>query len=79
VPYLGWVVRGIALSGLFGATFLLALISDLISFLTLHVFYFYCLAARSYAVMLHILSSFSKLFRGKKAKCVKAADRFVLI
>jgi phosphatidylinositol glycan class Q protein len=47
-----------------GLTMTLALLSDMVSFFTIHVFYFYTVSARFYAIMLHILSSLWKLFRG---------------
>jgi phosphatidylinositol glycan class Q protein len=47
-----------------GLTMTLALLSDMVSFFTIHIFYFYTVSARFYAIMLHVLSSLWKLFRG---------------
>jgi len=65
LPYLPSLLRVASLTGLMGLTMALALVSDLVSFLTIPIFYFYAVSARLYAIKLHILSSLWKLFRGR--------------
>lgn len=71
LPYLPSLLRVASLAGLMGLTMTLALLSDMVSFFTIHVFYFYTVSARFYAIMLHILSSLWKLFRGKKRNVLR--------
>ncbi len=62
--WLGGVLCAVSLTGLLGATVMAALLSDLASFMSLHIFYFYTVSARFYAILLNVLSSLCKLFAG---------------
>ncbi|XP_074601101.1 phosphatidylinositol glycan anchor biosynthesis class Q [Brevipalpus obovatus] len=65
-PFLLLVLDLFLLSGLFGASFQLALVSDLIAIATIHIYCFYGYAARLHAFQLNGLISLWRLFRGKK-------------
>ena len=45
-PYLPLAVRAVALSGILGFTLQIALVSDLLSLVTLHISIFYTISAR---------------------------------
>lgn len=55
-----------AMSGLFGASMLIAASSDILSVMTTHIDWIHTAFMRLYNVMLSALSSLFKLFRGKK-------------
>lgn len=61
----------IGLSGAFGATMALSLISDLLAFTTIHIYWFYMVAARIFHWQLTILYSLFNLFRGKKRNTLR--------
>lgn len=54
----------IGLSGVCGASMIFSLASDLIAFMTLHVYWFYMVAARIFNWQLTILFSLFNLFQG---------------
>lgn len=63
VPFF-FQIAGIA--GSFGATLLLALLSDLLSFATLHISLLYSVSARIYSWQINVMSSTFNIFRGRK-------------
>ncbi|KAL9950806.1 hypothetical protein ACROYT_G043368 [Oculina patagonica] len=65
-PYLQVIVSLIIMSGCFGVTFLLSLVSDVLSLVTLHIYCFYVYAARLYNFQLQKLLTLAKLFTGRK-------------
>ncbi|KAI1317110.1 phosphatidylinositol N-acetylglucosaminyltransferase subunit gpi1 [Mortierella claussenii] len=70
-PIVPVVINMIGLSGAFGATMSLSLISDLLAFTTLHIYWFYMVAARIFHWQLTILYSLFNLFRGKKRNTLR--------
>ncbi|KAG0241250.1 phosphatidylinositol N-acetylglucosaminyltransferase subunit gpi1 [Actinomortierella wolfii] len=70
-PMMPTVINLIGLSGAFGATMSLSLISDLLAFTTLHVYWFYMVAAKIFHWQLTILYSLFNLFRGKKRNTLR--------
>ncbi|KAF2723464.1 N-acetylglucosaminyl transferase component Gpi1 [Polychaeton citri CBS 116435] len=71
-PLLPSLVRLIGLTSFAGASLPIALFSDLISLLTLHVYSFYIASARIYGWQLTILGSLFHLFRGKKRNVLRS-------
>lgn len=65
-PILTLIFDVVAFSALFGASFMFALLSDLISVATVHIYCFYGYAARLHAFQISGLISLWRLFRGKK-------------
>ena len=65
-PILPHMVYFIGYSSFAGATMPIALFSDLLSLLTMHIYCFYVAAARIYHWQLTIIISLFHLFRGKK-------------
>ncbi|KAM7220658.1 N-acetylglucosaminyl transferase component (Gpi1) domain containing protein [Rhypophila decipiens] len=65
-PVLPHVVWFIGFSSFAGASMPIALFSDLLSILTIHIYSFYLASARIYHWQLNILISLFHLFRGKK-------------
>ncbi|RUS15753.1 N-acetylglucosaminyl transferase component-domain-containing protein [Endogone sp. FLAS-F59071] len=61
----------IGLSGVCGASMIFSLASDLIAFMTLHVYWFYMVAARIFNWQLTILFSLFNLFQGKKRNMLR--------
>ncbi|GJJ73981.1 phosphatidylinositol N-acetylglucosaminyltransferase subunit Q [Entomortierella parvispora] len=70
-PIVPIVINFIGFSGIFGATMTLSLISDLLAFTTLHIYWFYMVAARIFHWQLTILYSLFNLFRGKKRNTLR--------
>ncbi|KAF9911390.1 phosphatidylinositol N-acetylglucosaminyltransferase subunit gpi1 [Linnemannia zychae] len=70
-PIVPIAINLIGLSGAFGATMALSLISDLLAFTTLHIYWFYMVAARIFHWQLTILYSLFNLFRGKKRNTLR--------
>ncbi|KAF9434278.1 phosphatidylinositol N-acetylglucosaminyltransferase subunit gpi1 [Entomortierella beljakovae] len=70
-PIVPFVINMIGLSGVFGATMSLSLIFDLLAFTTLHIYWFYMIAARIFHWQLTILYSLFNLFRGKKRNTLR--------
>ena len=64
-PYLQIIMSLIIMSGCFGVTFLLSLISELLSIITLHIYCFYVYAARLYNFQLKKLITLFRLFTGE--------------
>ena len=64
-PYLQIIMSLIIMSGCFGVTFLLSLISELLSVITLHIYCFYVYAARLYNFQLKKLITLFRLFTGE--------------
>ncbi|KAL1918061.1 uncharacterized protein VTP21DRAFT_3327 [Calcarisporiella thermophila] len=65
-PYAPTVIQYIGYSGIFGATMVLSLISDLIALITAVLYWVYMVAARIYNWQFIIILSLFNLFRGKK-------------
>lgn len=63
-PYLQIITSLIISSGCFGVTFLLSLVSDVLSVVTLHIYCFYVYAARLYNFQLKKLVTLFRLFTG---------------
>ncbi|KAK3828960.1 MAG: N-acetylglucosaminyl transferase component-domain-containing protein [Benniella sp.] len=70
-PTIPTVINVIGFSGVFGATMSLSLISDLLAFTTIHIYWFYMVAARIFHWQLTILYSLFNLFRGKKRNTLR--------
>ncbi|KAK9253078.1 N-acetylglucosaminyl transferase component-domain-containing protein [Lipomyces tetrasporus] len=70
-PYLPDLVYLIGLSGFVGATFPIALIADLISFLTIQIYSCYLASARICNWQLTVLVSLFHLFRGKRRNVLR--------
>ncbi|KAL9625420.1 MAG: hypothetical protein Q9160_000483 [Pyrenula sp. 1 TL-2023] len=66
IPALPSLINLIGFSSFAGASFPIALCSDLLSLLTLHIYCFYIASARIFNWQLSIISSLFQLFRGKK-------------
>lgn len=62
LPNIIWICT---LSGCLGITFLLSVLCDVLSLLTLHIYCFYIYAARLYNFEIHALASLLRLFTGK--------------
>jgi len=60
----------VTISGYLGATVMVSVARDVLSLLMLHVFYFNALSTRLFKVMLSILSSLWKLFRGNQQQLI---------
>jgi phosphatidylinositol glycan class Q protein len=58
------IIQYIGLSGLFGVSMICALISDIISFTTLHLYLFYLISAKLYSWEINVIISLFRLFRG---------------
>eukprot|EP00164_Ancoracysta_twista_P010076 GFYU01015081.1.p1 GENE.GFYU01015081.1~~GFYU01015081.1.p1 ORF type:complete len:502 (-),score=110.64 GFYU01015081.1:248-1699(-) len=71
IPYLGDVIRLMVFGGCFGFSFLLCNIFDYFVLSTLHVYVFYIGMASLYKMLMGVLSSLFKLFRGKKWNVLK--------
>ena len=65
-PYLQVITSLIILSGCVGVTFLLSLVSDVLSVVTLHIYCFYVYAARLYNFQLKKLITLFRLFTGER-------------
>jgi phosphatidylinositol glycan class Q protein len=65
------VVAVIGISGMFGASVLFSMATDVLSLLTLHIYWFYIGAARIYHWQLMVLRSLFHLFRGKKRNVLR--------
>lgn len=70
-PYFGLMVTLVAYSGFAGATLLISLVSDLVSFFPAHVYAFYLASGRIYHWQLTVLRSLFHLFRGKKRNILR--------
>ncbi|CUS15625.1 unnamed protein product [Tuber aestivum] len=70
-PHLPGVIYAIGFSSFAGASMPIALFSDLLSILTLHVYSFYIASARIYNWQLTIIISLFHLFRGKKRNVLR--------
>ncbi|GFY49493.1 phosphatidylinositol N-acetylglucosaminyltransferase subunit Q [Trichonephila inaurata madagascariensis] len=66
LPVFTLILKISILIGILGATFVLCLLSDLVSLATVHIYCFYGYAARLYGYQIIALSSLWRLFRGKK-------------
>ncbi|CAB5172650.1 unnamed protein product [Rhizophagus irregularis] len=60
------IIGIIGLSGIFGGSMVLSLLSDFLSFMTIHIYLFYMVAAKIFNWQLTILYSLFNLFQGKK-------------
>ncbi|KAL9116054.1 MAG: hypothetical protein Q9227_000422 [Pyrenula ochraceoflavens] len=70
-PALPSLIHLIGFSSFAGASFPIAIFSDLLSLLTLHIYCFYIASARIYNWQLSIISSLFHLFRGKKRNVLR--------
>lgn len=70
-PYLPQIIYAIGISSFAGASMPIALFSDLLSILTLHIYSFYIASARIYNWQLSIIYSLFHLFRGKKINVLR--------
>ncbi|KAL7268003.1 pig-Q [Rhizina undulata] len=70
-PHLPQVIFAIGYSSFVGASMPIALFSDLLSILTLHIYSFYIASARIYNWQLTIIISLFHLFRGKKRNVLR--------
>ena len=75
-PYLQIITKVIITSGCLGVTFLLSMVSEVLSVLTLHIYCFYVYAARLYNFQLKKLITLFRLFTGKKKKRRKKNNYF---
>ena len=64
-PLTPQIIHVIGLSGIFGVSMIISMLSDLLAFMTLHVYCFYMVAARIFNWQLMILYSLFNLFRGR--------------
>lgn len=71
VPHLPALVYFIGFSSFAGASMPIAIFSDLLSLLTLHVYSFYIASARIFNWQLTIIYSLFQLFRGKKRNVLR--------
>ncbi|KKK20569.1 N-acetylglucosaminyl transferase component Gpi1 [Aspergillus ochraceoroseus] len=70
-PYLPHVIYVIGCSSFAGASMPIALFSDLVSILTVHIYSFYIASARIFNWQLTIIISLFHLFRGKKRNVLR--------
>lgn len=70
-PVTPQIIHIIGLSGIFGVSMIISLLSDLLALMTLHVYCFYMVAARIFNWQLIILYSLFNLFRGKKRNMLR--------
>jgi phosphatidylinositol N-acetylglucosaminyltransferase subunit Q len=70
-PYLPMIVYFIGFSSFAGASMPIAIVSDLLSLLTLHIYCFYIASARIFNWQLTIIYSLFQLFRGKKRNVLR--------
>lgn len=70
-PYLPGIIYLVGVSSLAGASMPIALFSDLLSILTIHIYSFYIASARIYNWQLTIIISLFHLFRGKKRNILR--------
>jgi phosphatidylinositol N-acetylglucosaminyltransferase subunit Q len=71
VPYLPALIYFIGFSSFAGASMPIAIFSDLLSLLTLHIYSFYIASARIFNWQLTIIYSLFQLFRGKKRNMLR--------
>lgn len=70
-PYLPHVIYVVGCSSFAGASMPIALFSDLLSILTVHIYSFYIASARIFNWQLSIIISLFHLFRGKKRNVLR--------
>lgn len=70
-PYLPHIIYVIGCASFAGASMPIALFSDLISILTVHIYSFYIASARIFNWQLTIIISLFHLFRGKKRNVLR--------
>lgn len=71
LPYLPTMVYFIGFSSFAGASMPIAIISDLLSLMTIHIYSFYVASARIFNWQLSIIVSLFHLFRGKKRNVLR--------
>lgn len=71
LPYLSKIVYFIGVSSFAGASMPIAIFSDLLSLLTIHIYAFYIASARIFNWQLSIIVSLFHLFRGKKRNVLR--------
>ena len=77
-PYLQIITKVIITSGCLGVTFLLSMVSEVLSVLTLHIYCFYVYAARLYNFQLKKLITLFRLFTGKNKQDKKKPITFIV-
>lgn len=70
-PFLPQIISFLGFSSFAGASMPISLFSDLLSVLTLHIYYFYIASARIFHWQLTIIMSLFHLFRGKKQNVLR--------
>ncbi|CAI2177016.1 5228_t:CDS:10, partial [Funneliformis geosporum] len=65
-PLTPTIIGIIGLSGMLGGSMVISLLSDFLSFMTIHIYLFYMVAAKIFNWQLTILYSLFNLFQGKK-------------
>ena len=65
-PYTPLIIEVIGLSGMLGASMVVSMLSDFLTFMTIHIYWFYVVAARIYNWQLTILYSLFNLFQGRE-------------
>ncbi|KAI9228731.1 MAG: N-acetylglucosaminyl transferase component-domain-containing protein [Piptocephalis tieghemiana] len=65
------IILVIGFSGFMGASMVISLVSDLLSALTMHIYWFYIAAARIFHLQLIVQYSLFNLFRGKKRNVLR--------
>ncbi|BFZ56348.1 pig-Q [Savitreella phatthalungensis] len=70
-PHFPWIIRSVGICGFLGASISVALISDCLSLLTLHLHLFYHACAKVYGWQVSALVSLFHLFRGKKRNVLR--------
>uniref|UniRef100_A0A6B2LDT9 Phosphatidylinositol N-acetylglucosaminyltransferase subunit Q n=1 Tax=Arcella intermedia TaxID=1963864 RepID=A0A6B2LDT9_9EUKA len=65
------IIKILSVFGFLGLSSILALTSDLISFLTMHIYWLYTAMSKAFSLQLSALSSLWLLFRGKKRNVLK--------
>lgn len=66
-----YIVKAVSVSGLFGVSYSIAIVIDLLRVATVHVRLFYFLSTRLYGWQVRIICSLFHLFRGKKWNVLK--------
>ncbi|KAJ3207130.1 phosphatidylinositol N-acetylglucosaminyltransferase subunit gpi1 [Dinochytrium kinnereticum] len=69
--HLAEIITAIGFSGAFGASMVVALLSDLFAITTLHIYVFYNVAAKIYNWQVKVILSLFTLFRGKKRNVLR--------
>lgn len=71
LPWTPFLVQVVAISGFGGASLMIALISDFLSVMTIHIHLLYLASSRLYNWQLRVIYSLLQLFRGKKRNVLR--------